>query len=273
MVDRHQEEDLHYEFKPKLVEEGVVSEVAALANGLGGDLIIGIYHRKDPATGRDQAGGWSNESEQLADKEDHVRNLLRLKLLPSELYGFLEVRVHRVEEGPPQKYVVVINIPPWPHGPAAYRTSVNPDEALYKFPVRVESHTRYCTIEEIMRITEGQRRSWYLRARELFEEGRDDADKRLLVFASPLRARKGPRIGEFPLHHPGGNHATLNAVTSDTIVLTMRGAAGVDLPSAMDGQSAMGAVVDVSPEQQLTIPLDLVRAYGGRVLRSTVCSL
>lgn len=113
-----------------------------------------------------------------------------------------------------------------------------------------------------MRIMDAQRRPLYLRALKFFNEGEQDKNKRLLVFASPIQVRKQAAKGEFPLHQDQGTHAKLVDVTEDTLVLTMHGGIKVDvyLPFPVGAGSPHVGAVDVPPERPLTIPLDLVRA-------------
>jgi hypothetical protein len=151
------------EFKPDLTD--AAKEVAALANAEGGDLIIGAHTLREPATNRDR---WERWADLPRPSEKDLRQLLQNAMAPREMADTVEILPLEVQASSRGTLpVLVANVPPWPYGPVGIQSAIDVQQASYRFPIRRDAHTRYMSFEEIMRLSEGSRRSTYLRLRQL----------------------------------------------------------------------------------------------------------
>src|SRR6266851_7643271 len=160
-------EDQHHDFKGGFWEDAVqrcqkckhktpvsgsggleaAKDVAAMANALGGDLIVGVDE-----TG-DQASGWWGGKPIPGDADKTVLRWLKNQLAPRETSDAVEVRVVTAKDRDDgsEHRVLVVNVPPWPYGPVAVQTEIDPQKKVqYFFPVRRGRETFYLSFEEIM---------------------------------------------------------------------------------------------------------------------------
>lgn len=147
------EEDQHLEFKPNVSD--AAKEVAALANAEGGDLIIGAHTNRDPGTNRDRWASWAQPPH---PSEKDLRQALQNGLAPREMADSVDILPLEVVDGTRTVPVLVANVPPWPHGPVAFQSQVDVQQASFRFPIRCDAHTRYLSFEEVMRSNDGRRR-------------------------------------------------------------------------------------------------------------------
>src|SRR5437899_3944700 len=155
--------------------------------------------------------------------------------------------------------VLVVSVPAWPHGPVAAlrgeRQDVGGKGPAYFFPVRCGEHTRCLTFEEIMRLTEGLRRSIRLRLLELKnqQQGFYFASRASICLQNVL---------DVPLPVNGGDqgfHGTITSVDVDAITLEVAGARVSG--RWQDGSGVSHLLEATVPDgKRLVVPLEFVRA-------------
>jgi hypothetical protein len=246
LVRSSAEEGTYLEFKPTLNRADAEKEAAAFANGLGGDLIVGVHAPRDPDSGRDRAQAFTGATlPQSAEKD--VRQGLRDHLAPREVVDTIEVRVLRADDAGQQRQVLVVNVPPWPHGSVAWQSEQDVQQAVFRFPVRLDAQTRYKSFEELLRMNDGQRRSIYLRLRELTDPSTSRPNTGFIL-VSPVLTRSGvieaePRID-----------GVINEVTQDYVLVHMQ-----ERQLVFHLEEKMAGVKDI-PQSPFVIPLELIIA-------------
>ena len=204
-------------------------DVAAMANALGGDIIVGV----DDAG--DRASGWWGGRPIPNDADETMRRWLRNCLAPRDAADCAEVAFRNARDtadGTDHR-VLVVNVAPWPYGPVAVQTEIDPQRARYFFPSRRDRDTVYLSFEEIMRLNEGSRRSMYLKLRQTLEAPAGRAFQLRSMISGP---------------HPlplGSRHGTIADVTPDFVML------------AMDELEHVGRGTGAG---NLSVPLELVSA-------------
>jgi hypothetical protein len=221
--------------------EEVAKDVAAMANAEGGDLLVGVDDTDDRASGWWGGGGRAIPD----DAEETVQLWLRNHIAPREAVDPVEIR--RLSAKDPVDgalhSVLVITTPPWPYGPVAVQSHLNPQMARYSFPVRRGRDTIFRSVEEIMRLNDGQRRSIYLRLLDLVRSS-DSPSKAAFQLRSGMHSRGGADLESRPLSSRDGS--ILN-VTTEVLTLSIASTARLN---------GMGSI----PQSNLTVPLEIVLA-------------
>jgi hypothetical protein len=165
LAQRRAEETEHLEFKPNT--DDLVKEAAALANAMGGDVVLGATTIRDVTTNRDR---WARWLATTPFNEKNATQMLRDHLSPSEVADSISLTPLALRDDSRTYYVLVVTVPPWPYGPVGWKSEVNVQQAYFRYPKRLGAQTRYMSLEEIMRTNDGRKRSTYLAVRQLFEE-------------------------------------------------------------------------------------------------------
>jgi hypothetical protein len=197
-------------------------DVAGLLNAEGGDIVVGVSAKAD------RANGWYG-SEPPADADETLRRWLRNYLAPREAADFVEPRilVARDQGDDTEHRVLVVNVAPWPFGPVAVQSDVDPQKrANYTFAVRRGRETTYQSFEEIMRLNDGRRRSAFLRIRELAPELASGG-------AVPFVLRSAFEGGSHgvPPRPEGSRYGEITSISQETITLAFE-EFGTAIPAA-----------------------------------------
>jgi len=216
-------------------------DVAAMANALGGDIIVGIDDSND------RASGWWGGKKIPDDAEETLRRWLRNHLAPREAADPVEVRMLTVIDpiDSSEHRVLAINIPPWLYGPVAVQSDIDPQKAQYRFPIRRDRDTMYRSAEEIMRLNEGTRRSIYLRLIDLVGTSLPASGVGFHL-RSLMQARTGGEIDSRPA---GIRDGVIKSFTQEVVVLSLE----TFSQRSREGRNAI-------PATTLTVPLEFVSA-------------
>lgn len=224
-------------------------DVAAFANNLGGDLIIGINDKDDCADGMNPF-----ERNKFAEHKQHLHQWLITHIRP---VAFAEA-VEMVEVVTPDamKAFLVISIPP-----SLDLIGVEDkqgDKITYTFPIRTGRRTRTLFYEEIMERSKVSTRATFIRLSELTK----NTSQGRIRFSNPVYILTYPGL---PNHMPtmDGAHGDLDSFTSEVINLTMSGSSkpvyGMQTMNS-SGRNNPREEVSAPPGKKLTIPLELVKA-------------
>jgi hypothetical protein len=139
----------------KLTE--LATDIAALANSLGGELILGLAEVNERAAGLNPipAAALKTNRQWIAQALERLR--------PGDFVT--SVRPDPVEIDPGQ-HVIAISVPPSPDIVAVR----DQDDSRLSFPVRVDCHTEYLPYEEIMLRSRATARTMRLRLFDLYEQ-------------------------------------------------------------------------------------------------------
>lgn len=230
-------------------------DVAALANGAGGDIILGIT--EDPATGR--AAQFSSASFPK-DVHQDLMSFLHASVVPPEMSNTVEVAAVDVTAPAGPTRVYVVSVPPWPHGPVAVRRAEGID--ALSFPYRCGRHTRFMNLDEVMSRYEASNRTAYLKLRSFMEPSKAID----VMLTSPVEFEILGVRGSLPL--PPRCHARLKSLTES----------GFDLEVAVTAEAFDAAAHMLShyAQQRITAGLDPQRDVSPpsqrRYLESTFAS-
>lgn len=163
LVDTHARESESLEFKgpfwkneakrPATEEAG--KDVAAFANALGGDILVGVVD------GGGHAARFSDEP-LPANARKELDDLLQVSLSPVSVMNTIKVEAVDCEDsGGRRRTVLVVSVPPWPHGPVCVRRAEG--IRAFSFPYRSGADTRFMEMDEMLARAEAGRRSTYLK--------------------------------------------------------------------------------------------------------------
>ncbi len=127
------------------------TDVAAFANGLGGDLVLGVRDKND------RANGWSTKP-LILGRGQTLRQWLQSRLVPQEVASTIEVTEMPEIDGTGDHHAVVVSAPPWPHGVVAVRC----DDDRYKFPIRRGKENHYMDYNDVLLAQDPHRRRIHL---------------------------------------------------------------------------------------------------------------
>jgi hypothetical protein len=267
-VVEHTPESLHLDFKREFwkdeqrnntivpAQEEAAKDVASFANAEGGDIIIGI-------TDQDHRAGVFFDAPNVLGVEPQLREWLRNRLAPREVAETVTVKLFEFDHEQKRRQVLVVTVPPWPHGTVSVWDGDN-DKAGYFFPIRRGDDTRYLRFEELMRLTDPKKRSMF-RLKEL------EREERRFTLASPIYAR-GVLLLPVPL--ADDKHGEIKSVSDDVVVFTMVGTRA-PLTSEqffISGNPPAKERIEIPWNRALAVPLELVRAAwrdpdGARLLQ------
>jgi hypothetical protein len=215
-------------------------DVAAMANASGGDIIVGIDDTND------RASGWWGGKRMPDDAEETLRRWLRNYLAPREAADSVEIRMLAITESADSSVhrILSINVPPWPYGPVAVQTDIDPQKAQYRVPFRRDRDTIYRSAEEIMRLNEGTRRSIYLRLVDLV--GTAIPENVGFHLRSSMQALVGGGIDTRPA---GIRDGVIVSFTNEIVVLSLENFS----QRQHNGNQSI-------PAARMTVPLELVTA-------------
>lgn len=137
-VSQHITENEHLDFKSSPGWNDVMDaakDVAAFANHLGGDIIIGIDE-----DGNDRAEDWDPiPNHEIAAIEEKAVNWLKAHLYPREFVQ--TVRMGRVPANKADHSVLVVSVPPYPDLVGIEKSGNRKGEVDFRFPIRVGNST------------------------------------------------------------------------------------------------------------------------------------
>lgn len=149
-------------------QEEMGKDVAALANAEGGDLVLGV----EEEDGKPGIPWRWFERPTFRGTANQVRQWLDNVLIPREVATIVTIEEHEVDGHD----VMIVRVPPWPHGPVAVRTlksgakvkgRTTSDKVSFMFPYRDGADTRCMEWEEVMRAMDPRSRAAFLTLRAL----------------------------------------------------------------------------------------------------------
>lgn len=186
-------------------KEEAGKDVAALANAIGGDILVGIAENKGRAA-------------QFADlplsgnPRGDLDMLLRASLVPLSVVNTIEVEpVDCKDADGHTRQVLVISVPPWPHGPVGVLRAEG--IRAFSFPFRIGSDTRFMEMDQMIAHAEAGRRATFLKLLDL--KGPNTPDVRFVGEVS------WEVLGEHGVLPGLGTHGTLLQVTESTVEVHM----------------------------------------------------
>lgn len=208
-------------------------DVAAFANHLGGDIVIGIV----------DVDGFADHwlpipNTDLSIFEQQIFNWLRARVYPREFSQSLGRTV--INAPIPDHSALVISVPPSPDLVGIEKWGQK-DGTAFKFPIRNGKDTRWMVFEEVMHKMSITTRRIYIRLMQLQQEFGVNAP---IYISSPVTI-EGEQIPDRRyVRTDQGIHCELLDVTEDALTVRMRG-----LPTRHG-----------SAGRNLTIPLEFVEA-------------
>lgn len=193
-----------------------VKDVAAMMNGDGGVILLGITEDNQTSRAQHISGKFS-----LQGAKTKAMDWLRAWGSPDDIDAFVELA-----EFPGMSFdghngdVLAINVSPYPHGPVA--VPVDKHREGYKVPVRMGPHTRFLSWSEIgMRFADVSRSSWIRAEREVDAVAQlaQCLDKKVPIsLHSPVAARVMGvvRRATLPIDHA---HGRVEGLSPDSLTL------------------------------------------------------
>ena len=214
----------HWKASTKKTSDGLkepsletAKDIAAMANNLGGDIILGIKEDNDR-----QPDWLPIPTKEVSEIIDEIKRWMMKHLRPQEFAGLVEIK--SFDRPDSERSVIVVSIPP-----ARQLIAVEDqksDHLLYKFPVRIGTDTRFLTLDEAMNRSLATKRSMYIRLKEL-EAGFLGKEIKV-AFNSPVTHRFGIQE-DAPVETEDQTYGSLTKITEDSVIIRMRPAFGVSI--------------------------------------------
>lgn len=223
-------------------------DIAALANHLGGDIVIGV----------DDVDDCANEWKPIPDTEisdfiERISHWLTDIIRPREFAASVDITQIRALEA--NHSVIVVSVPP-----SIQLVGVEKDNN-FRFPIRNGRTTRWLIFEEVMSRASATTRGTYIKLKGLVDSFGVGAVP-VMGFISPVLVVAGDELRPLPVE--GGIHCCFDTLTPEVISVKMRGSSGFVIGSVRDFGVGRNKVVtdpiSVPPDRRLTIPLEFVRA-------------
>ncbi len=249
---QHREEGEQLDFKAIAWEKGksleAAKDVAAFANHLGGDIIIGINDKGD------RADGWNPiPNADIPATIRNIRDWLIKHIRPQEVAEIVDIE--QVVAPQPDSSVLVVSIPPFPQLVGIEDRET--DKIILQFPIRTGRRIRWLTFDEIMTRTSTSTRGTYIKLKALADS---IGPYTRISFTSPVLVVAGDELKD--LLKQGRIHCEIVELTPDVIKVTMNGSEN-SLHGRQwhpNGTETMSHPVTVEAGHKLTIPLEFVRA-------------
>lgn len=213
-VNQRRDENEQLDFKREAWKhdesDEAVKDIAAFANSLGGDIIIGI----DDVNNR--ASGWNPIPDDEAAKIiERVTNWMMTLLRPQD---FAEVvRIRAIKTTQPNHLVIAVSIP----ASLGLVGGAKKGHSRYLgFPVREGTQTRWLGLEEIMQRASISTRGTYIKLKSLVDSF-GSGSFIVIGFSSPVLVVAGDELKPLPVQ--GGIHCELDKLTPDVINVKMGG--------------------------------------------------
>lgn len=237
---RAEDEMLEFKAIPWKKGEGpeAAKDVAAFANHLGGDLILGL------GTKNDRASGWNPiPNAELVSVENTIRQALITYLRPQEIAEIVEIA--SVSATKADHSAMVVSVPPF-HQLVGVEERAS-DKLTLQFPIRTGNRTRFFTFDEIMARAKSTTRATFVKLKWLIAQW--DHPGVPVIFSSPVYLLT--EVGQIPLPTPHAMHAQYNEITADTVTVKLQ---NISLVKQRDDYGTTPFAYN------LTIPLEFVRA-------------
>lgn len=190
-------------------------DVAALANHLGGYVIVGIDEDTTSVPGRSLPGAFTGIGG--SDPEKQVKDWLNAALRPRELAHRVDVYKVTVRGNE----VLVVQVPAWAEGAALVEWGTVNDRLGYFAAIRDADHTRYLDVRELERRMNAAGRRCFIRAHELLGQP-NGQPKQLVIDVIPGLMVRHPGVRDFQLQVPlESGHAQAKAIDEGGITLGM----------------------------------------------------
>ncbi|RKH78801.1 ATP-binding protein [Corallococcus sp. AB045] len=233
-------------------------DIAAFANSDGGSLVVGVSDRDDCASG-------FNTNFKLDGRKKQLEAWLLNELSPSAVASSVEIVELSFDVEGRRQCVLVVNVPPWPHGVVGVRWK----DAGWIFPFRLGRDTKFLSLEEAMVRNDVSRRALYLRMGELMARSSPHPEyKGIRVrFSSPVvqavvgEPGTNPKPVALALKH--GCHGAIVGLERDCFLVRMNGVLfGYDqIPS---GIMRLTDDMAIPSGQELVVPFEhVVAAWWG----------
>jgi len=249
------EESDSLEFKRQIPKvSDLARDIAALANSLGGDLVVGIEEHNDRAVAWNYIlpAGLAIALQQITQALGFLR--------PGD---FISSVVFAPVELALGSYVIVISVPP---SSALVSVQDGAKPGLY-FPLRVGTHTKYLAHEDVMQRSMASPRTMYLRLLDL--ERQLDINRSVRI-CGRVGALSQEVFVPCPMDHR--RHAVLTSLGTETLTLSMYGfPEGLERDLSFRIRASAGPipgnattttfkVLPIPDGQLLQVPYDLLRA-------------
>jgi hypothetical protein len=206
-IQDRQRETKQLDFKAEIgrnrAEEA--KDIAALANQLGGDLIIGIREKDE------QAEGWKLiVDSKLKQDLQQINQSLTAMIRPESFQLSVQISPIRIDD---TGSVIAVSIPA-----SSELIAVQTDNASsLSFPVRIETHTKYLSYEEVMKRSGNTTRKDYLRLKAILPQN----SKRPIRFSNPVGQSLGNGVWEAgPL--TDGAHGHVEELTEELLIVSVK---------------------------------------------------
>jgi hypothetical protein len=254
---QHREEGEQLDFKAIPWKKGetlktpsleAAKDVAAFANHLGGDIIIGINDKSDCAD------GWNPiPNADIPATISNIRDWLIKHIRPQEVAQIVDIEP--VSAPKPDSSVLVVSIPPFPQLVGVEDRET--DKLTFQFPIRTGRRTRWLTFDEIMTRTFTSTRGTYIKLKALADS---IGAPTYISFTSPVLVVAGDEQKD--LLKPGRIHCEIVELTPDVIKVQMNGSENPIRGRVWNPNGGVAGLqtVRVEARHKLTIPLEFVRA-------------
>jgi len=233
-LPRGEDEQLDFKRIPWETGRGVeaAKDIAAFANQLGGDIILGITDKAD------YADGWFPiPNAEIAKVGSSIRQWLINYLRPHDFAEAIEIEP--VAAQIPNHSVITVSIPPSPNLVGV--ETRESDRVFLQFPIRIGKRTRWLTFDEVMRRSSLSTRGIYIKLKGLIDSFGTGAEPEVR-FSNPVTMIDAGM--KMYLSGGDGMARRLISLTEDTVTVNMQPAPG------------HAAKFD----HKLTIPLELISA-------------
>lgn len=225
---RSEDEQLDFKAIPWKAGEGLeaAKDIAAFANQLGGDIILGVSDKADCA-----AGWVPIQNADLTKIGSNIRQWLINHIRPHQFAEAVEIE--SVPSPTPNESVITVSVPP-----SADLVGVehrNGDKITLQFPIRIGKRTRWLTFDEVMNRASNSTRGTYIKLKSIESNLGNGAPVR---FSNPVLIPYSDSYVEGKLIE--GSHGVLLGVYEDIIIVEIK-------------------VVDTG-NNNLAIPLELIRS-------------
>lgn len=247
----YETEELDYKAALDPSSEECAKDVAALANHLGGVLLIGVQDVGDQAAGI-RPGLDTRVTEQKVQQAclNHLR--------PASFAG----RIGFTPMSDPldsTRAVLAVAVPP---SPELIAVCSGTDKEIVRFPIRAGRRTRWIQYEEAVRRMTESTRAKYLR----FSEVVSGTTARMVQLASTVSMADNAGEWEFPT--PNDVHGRLDAFNENGFVLELAGSNGqISIQTSEGRQLGPGlhqgpgySTFDIPSGKKITIPWDFLAA-------------
>jgi len=219
-VNQKRAEDEQLDFKHIPWEKGkgieAAKDVAAFANHLGGDLMLGI------STKNDCASGWNPiPNADLVSVEDSIRQALISHLRPQEIAEIVEIA--KVPATKADHSVIVVSVPPFRQLVGVEERAS--DKLTLQFPIRTGNRTRFLTFDEVMNRSSATTRGSFIRLKDLIGTFAVGAEVGI-GFSSPILNQCGQAVKE-PEMGDNGIYGCIVSLTADVLTLKLKPPRGV----------------------------------------------